>query len=78
MTICRRHKHIAVAFAFHRMTHGHRLGTSGGFIEQGSVGDLQPSEIANHGLEIEQTFQTPLRDLCLIRRVLRVPARVLQ
>ena len=33
MTIRRRHKHITAAFAFHRMTHGHRLGAGGGFIE---------------------------------------------
>src|SRR5690606_41717883 len=37
-----------------------------------------PGEVADHGLEVEQGFEPALADLRLIRRVRRVPGRVLQ
>src|SRR2546425_5966064 len=54
-----------------------RLGGGGGFIEQGGVGDRQGGEVGDHRLEVEQGLEPALRDLRLVRRVRRVPARVL-
>ena len=48
------------------------------FVEQRGVGDVEPGEVADHGLEVEQGFEPALADLRLIRRVRRVPGRVLQ
>ncbi len=48
------------------------------FIEQRGVGDVEPGEVADHGLEVEQRLQPALADLRLIRRIGRVPGRVLQ
>ena len=56
----------------------HRFRGRGGLIEQRGVGDIEPGEIADHGLEIEQGFQPALADLGLIRRIGRVPRRILQ
>ena len=56
----------------------HRFGRSGGFVEQRGIGDIEPGEIADHGLEVEQRLQPALADLRLIRRIGGVPGRVLQ
>ena len=56
----------------------HGLGGSRCLIEQRGVGDVEPGEVADHGLEIEQRLQPALADLRLIRRVGRVPGRALQ
>ena len=56
----------------------HRFGGGGRLIEQRGVGDVEPGQIRDHGLEVEQRFQPALADLRLIRRVGRVPGRVLQ
>ena len=58
--------------------HGHRFGRGGAFVEQRRIGDLEPGEIGDHGLEIQQGFQPALADLGLIWRVGRVPGRILQ
>ncbi len=72
---CRR---PSIRFACTRVQHRHRLGRGGGFVEQRRVGDLHPGQIAHHRLEIEERFEPALRDLGLIRRVRRVPARILE
>jgi hypothetical protein len=59
-----------------RQRHGFRR--SGGLVEQRGVGDIEPGEIADHGLEVEQGFQPALADLGLIRRIGGVPGRILQ
>ncbi len=56
----------------------HRLGGGGGFVEQRSVGDLHARQVGAHGLEIDQRFHAALGDLGLVRRVSRVPRRVLE
>ena len=56
----------------------HRFGRGGRLVEQRGVGDVEPGEIADHGLEVEQRLQPALADLRLIRRIGRVPGRVLQ
>ncbi len=56
----------------------HGLGRGGGFIQQRGVGDVEPGEVADHGLEVEQGFQPALADLGLVGRVGRVPGRIFQ
>ena len=58
--------------------HVHRLGGRGGFVEQRRVRDRQAGQVDHHRLEVEQRLESALGDLRLVRRVLRVPARVLQ
>ena len=59
-------------------SHRHRLGRGGAFVEQRRVGDLQPGEVDDHRLEVQQRLEPSLRDLRLVRRVRRVPARILE
>ena len=40
--------------------HRHRLGGGCRLVEEGSVGDLQPGQVGDHGLEVEQSLQPPL------------------
>ena len=56
--------------------HAHGFCAGGRLIEQRSIGNGQPGKITHHRLEVEQAFQPALRNLCLVRRVLRVPSRV--
>ncbi len=58
--------------------HRHRLGRRGRLVEQRSVGDLEPGELGDHRLEVEQRLEPALADLGLVRRVRRVPRRVLE
>ena len=58
--------------------HRDRFGRGGGFVEQRRVGDLHAREVTDHRLKIEQRLEAALRDLGLIRRVLGVPAGVLE
>ena len=62
----------------HAVRHRHRLGGSGGFVEQRGVGDVEAGEFADHGLEIDQRLEPALGDFGLIGGVGGVPARVLQ
>ena len=64
---------LAQAFA-----EGHGFGSGGGFVEQGGVGDRQAGEVADHGLEVQQRFETALGNFWLVRRVSGVPGRVFQ
>ena len=56
----------------------HRLRGRRALVEERRVGDRQTGEIADHGLEVEQRLEAPLRDLRLVRRVGGVPGGVLQ
>ncbi len=58
--------------------HRHRLGGRGGFVEQRRVGDIESGELGDEGLEVEDRLESALADLGLIRRVGRVPGRVLE
>ena len=63
----------------HRAVHQrHRLGGGGALVEHRRVGDLQPGEVGDHGLEVQQRLEPALADLGLIRRVGGVPGRVLK
>ncbi len=65
---------LAVGAAHQR----HRLSSGGPLVEQRGVRGRQPGEVADHGLEVQQRLEASLRDLGLVGRVRRVPARVLQ
>ncbi len=58
--------------------HVHRLGRRRRFVEQRSVGQFQAGQVDNHLLIVEQRLQASLRNLGLVGRVRRVPARVFQ
>ena len=60
------------------LAHRHRLGRRRRLVEERGAGDRKPGEVPDHGLEVEQDLQPSLRDLRLVRGVLRVPARVLE
>ena len=55
----------------HRFRRGRRL------VEQRGVRHLHPRQVRHHRLEIQERLEAALRDLGLVGRVGRVPARVL-
>ena len=57
---------------------GHGLGGRGRLVQQRRVGRGQTGEVTHDGLEVQQRLEAALRDLGLVRRVGRVPARVLE
>ena len=57
---------------------GHGLRRRGRLVEQAGVGDVEPGEVGDQGLEGEQGLEPPLADLGLVGRVGGVPGRVLQ
>jgi hypothetical protein len=72
------HEEGAAPVLVQGMGHVHGLGRGRGLVEQGGVGQGQRAEVGHQGLEVDEGLQPPLRDLGLIRGVLRVPAGVLQ
>jgi hypothetical protein len=72
------HKESGALAAVLAKGHVHRLRGCGGLIQQGRIANVHASQIANHCLEVQQGFQTPLTDLSLVRGVGCVPHRVLQ
>ena len=60
------------------MSHHHGFRGGGALIEHRSAGDFHARKVSNERLEIEQCFQTPLRNLGLIRGVGGIPARVFE
>ena len=67
-----------VSARFERAAQGHGLRGGGSFIEQRGVGHVQPGQVYDQGLEVEQRFEAALGNLGLVGSVGRVPARVLQ
>mmetsp|Transcript_6016 Transcript_6016/g.23375 ORF Transcript_6016/g.23375 Transcript_6016/m.23375 type:complete len:875 (+) Transcript_6016:760-3384(+) len=61
-----------------RNAHVHGLGGCGCLVQERGVGDLHAGEVGHHRLEVQQHLQAALRDLRLVGRVGRVPARILQ
>ena len=56
----------------------HRLGGSRALVEQRGVGGLEPGEVGDHRLEVQQRLEPALADLGLVGRVGGVPGRVLE
>ena len=78
MTVLRDEENVAAFLVFEAVAHHHRFRRGGGFVEQRGVGDFEAGEVADHRLKIQQHFQSALGNLGLIRRVLSVPAGILQ
>ena len=62
----------------HAVRHRHRFGGSGCLVQQRRACHRETGQIDAHLLEVQQRFQTPLRDFRLIRGVGGVPARIFQ
>ena len=58
--------------------HRHRLGGGRRLVEQRCVRHLEAGQLGDRRLEVEQRLQATLADLRLVRRVGRVPRRVLE
>ena len=58
--------------------HGHGFGGGGGFVEQRGVGDVESGEVGDHGLEVEDGFESALADLGLVGRVGGIPGGVFE
>ncbi len=70
--------HRAPFAACHGLGDVHRLGGGGRLVEQRRIGHVEPGQVRDHRLEIQQRLESSLGDLRLIRRVGRVPAGILQ
>ena len=62
----------------HAVRHRHRFSGSSCLVQQRRACHGETGQIDTHLLEVQQRFQTTLRDFCLIRRVGGVPARIFQ
>ena len=60
------------------MEHRHRFARGRALVEERRRRDVHAGQVANDRLEIEQRFEAALRNLSLIRRIRRVPARILE
>ena len=56
----------------------HGLGRCRRLVQERAVREGETAEVRHHGLVDEQSLEAALTDLCLIRRVLRVPRRILE
>ena len=55
----------------------HSFCCSCALVEQRRTGDIHLRQVSDHRLEIEQALKATLRNLCLVRCVLRVPTWIL-
>jgi hypothetical protein len=74
----RRRSRVARGRVGQRLHHVHCLGGGRRLVEQRRVGDFESRQIAHHRLKVEEGLEATLGDLGLVRRVLRVPPRILQ
>ena len=58
--------------------HRHRLGRGGALVEHRRVRQVEPGQVGDERLEVDQRLQATLRDLRLVWRVGRVPRGVLE
>ena len=54
------------------------FGSGGAFVEKGGIGDFHAGQLEDHGLIVEEGFETTLRDFGLVGGIRGVPARVFQ
>ena len=69
---------LAAAFLVHALQQRHGLGGGRRLVEQGGVGQVHAREVHHQLLVGQERLEAALRDLRLVGRVGRVPARVLQ
>ena len=62
----------------HREREAHRLSGGGGFIKKRGISDIEPRELGDQGLEVEERFESALGNLRLIRSVSGIPAGILK
>ena len=60
------------------LRHRHGFRRRRRLVKQRGVGDVEPGEIGDHGLEIQERFQPALADFRLVGRIGRVPCRVFE
>ncbi len=70
-------EHVAL-IAVDPVEQRHRFGRGGRLVEHRRVCDLHAGEVGDHRLEVQERFEPTLRDFGLIRRVRRVPGRILE
>ncbi len=56
----------------------HPLDYGGALVEHGRVRGVEPGQVGDHRLEVDEGLEATLRDLRLIRGVRRIPTRVLE
>ena len=71
-------KKLRPRFASNSLAHVHRFRGGSAFIEERRACERQAGELRDHGLKVEQRLEAALRDLGLVRRVGRVPRRILE
>jgi hypothetical protein len=76
MAVFRNEENISAVAQTERHRHG--FGGGGGFVEHRGVGDIERGEVGHHRLKIQQRFEPALGNLCLIGRVLRIPAGIFE
>ena len=75
----RRHEEAVGVFQLaDALSHRHRFGCRGRFIQQRGGSDIHAGQVQRHLLEVQQRFQAALGHFRLIRGVSGVPARVFQ
>ena len=70
-------KRLRMRFS-HAARHRHGFRRGGRLIEQRGIGDVEHAELADHGLEGQQSLEPPLADFGLVGRIGRVPGRILE
>jgi hypothetical protein len=78
MQVAREQEDVAPVLPDDPMHHRQRLGRRGPLVEERGVRDRQAGQVAHHRLVVEQRLEPALRDLGLVGRVRRVPARILE
>jgi len=58
--------------------HSHRFGRCGGFVQHGSIRDIERREVGDQRLKIQERFEPALGNFGLIGSVLRIPAGIFQ
>ena len=76
VTALRNEHHLAIRLA--RQCQAHRFGCGRALIQQRGVRHIEAGEVADHGLEVQQSLQPSLGDFRLIGSVGGVPAGVFQ
>src|SRR5260370_9556592 len=60
------------------LTKRHRFSCGGRFVQHRCIGNVERRQVDDHLLEIQQRFESSLRDFRLIRRISGVPPGILQ